>query len=299
LLEFGGRGSHHRILRQPPAAEHRTGTIVRLLSPWPRHYVKTSAQLVQGALLERLSQEGYSMHVEVHPGLYQRFSVKDCARLANLPDTAGWLLYYSTSQIQAWFANQRLPCVVLGRCHEGVRLANVEFDFRSSCRHAAGLFLARGHRELAFLAPTPMTGGDLSSAAGFCEGAEKGRPPGRVTVFNYDTTVQDLCRVLREAISRSPRPTAYLVGWPEHTFSVLGWFIQQGIKVPQDAAIISRSDDQYLSYAIPSVARYGIDSERMGRKAGELLLDQVRHGSGKIRTISIMPEFIPGETLGK
>jgi DNA-binding LacI/PurR family transcriptional regulator len=254
--------------------------------------------LVQNALLERLSQEGYSMHVETHAGLYQRFSEKEMLRLGHLPDTAGWVLYLSTRELQEWFAASGIPCVVAGSRHTGIDLANVEFDLRSSCRHAAGLFLARGHQELAFITPTAMTAGDLASAEGFREGAEKGRPPGRVTVINYDSSVADLCRVLREHMKRPPHATAFLVGWPEHTFTVLGCFLRHGVKVPENVAVISRVDDQYLSYAIPSVARYGIDAERMGRKAAELLLDQIRHGPGKVRAISIMPEFIPGETLG-
>jgi DNA-binding LacI/PurR family transcriptional regulator len=298
LIQFGGRGSHHRVLLRPTTKGAAQGTIVRLLSPLPRHQVNTSTQLVQNALQERLSQEGYTMHVEFHPGLFQRFSEKDLQRLASLPDTAGWLLYLSTREIQEWFARHQIPTVVTGSVYPGINLANVAFDFRSSCRHAAGLFLARKRSEMVFLTPAPMTAGDCSSAEGFLEGAEKGRPPGRLTVVNYDTTVPDLCRVLREQLARNPRPNAFLVSWPEHTFSVLGYFIRQGLRVPEDAAIISRGDDQYLNYAIPSVARYRIDSERMGRKAAELLLDQIRHGHGKIRSIGILPEFVPGETLG-
>jgi DNA-binding LacI/PurR family transcriptional regulator len=99
-------------------------------------------------------------------------------------------------------------------------------------------------------------------------------------------------------MAQTPRPTAVLVSWPEHTFSVLGFLLRQGLRVPEDAAIISRSDDQYLNFSIPSVARYSVDSERMGRKGAELLLDQIHHGAGKIRTVSIMPEFIPGDSLG-
>lgn len=298
VIAFGGRGSHHRVLIRTAAKPLRTGTVVRLLSPWPRHRVNTGTQLVQNALLERLSAEGYSMHVEVHPGLYQRFSEREMERMISLPETAGWLLYFSTREMQEWFAARRIPCVVLGSLHAGVRLANVEFDLRSSCRHAAGLLMARGRSEICFLSPVPMTAGDLASAEGLREGVAKSRAPGRVTVANYEPTVRDLCHVLREQLARSPRPTAFVVAWPEHTFTVVGYLLRQGLRVPEEVAIISRADDQYLTYAIPSVARYRIDAERMGRKAAELLLDEIQHGPGKVRTVLIMPEFIPGETLG-
>ena len=35
----------------------------------------------------------------------------------------------------------------------------------------------------------------------------------------------------------------------------------------------------------------------MGRRAATLLLDLIRHGSGKIRTVQIVPEFVSGETI--
>jgi DNA-binding LacI/PurR family transcriptional regulator len=297
-IKFGGRGKHHRVLDAKIRLPSHQGHTIRLLSPYPRHQINASSQLVQNALHERLSKEGFSMHVEVHPGVYQRLAERDMARLLTLPDTGGWLLYLSTREVQEWFAKAGRPCVVLGRVHEGVELANVEFDFRSSCFHAAGLLLARGHTELCFLAPHPMTAGDKASAEGFCEGAAKGRPGGRATIVNYDTTVPDLCRALTGQMARRPPPTGILVAWPEHTFTVLGWLQRQGWRVPEDVAVISRSDDQYLNYSIPSVARYSVDSERMGRKAAELLLGQMRHGAGKIQSVRLMPEFIRGETLG-
>lgn len=298
VIAMGGRGRHHRIIQPLAETETKQGRTVRLLSPYPRHRVNTTAQLVQNALLERLAKEGYLMQLEVHPGLYQRFSERELKRLLALPDTAGWLLYLSTREQQAALAQSGLPCVVLGSVHPGIPLANVEFDLRSSCRHAAGLFLSRGRTEMLFITPTPMTAGDKASAEGFLAGAAQGRPPGHAWVINYDTTVADLCKVLREQMERRPPPKAILVGWPEHTFTVLGFLHKQGLRVPQDVAVISRLDDQYLTYSIPSVARYRVDGERMGRRAAELLLDQIQHGPGKIRSVRLLPEFVPGETLG-
>ena len=35
----------------------------------------------------------------------------------------------------------------------------------------------------------------------------------------------------------------------------------------------------------------------MGRKAATMLLDLIRHGPGKIRSVQILPEFVRGETI--
>jgi hypothetical protein len=36
---------------------------------------------------------------------------------------------------------------------------------------------------------------------------------------------------------------------------------------------------------------------KMGRMVAAMVLDLIRHGSGKIRTVRIMPDFVAGGTL--
>ena len=49
--------------------------------------------------------------------------------------------------------------------------------------------------------------------------------------------------------------------------------------------------------AVPVFAHYRIDGAKMGRKAATMLLDLIRHGPGKIRSVQILPEFVGGETI--
>lgn len=45
------------------------------------------------------------------------------------------------------------------------------------------------------------------------------------------------------------------------------------------------------------MARYRIDAMQLGRKLATLLLDVLKHGTGKPRALRILPELINGGTL--
>ena len=41
-----------------------------------------------------------------------------------------------------------------------------------------------------------------------------------------------------------------------------------------------------------------MDGAEFGRKTAALLLDLLREGPGKVRTVRVLPKFVPGESLG-
>lgn len=56
-------------------------------------------------------------------------------------------------------------------------------------------------------------------------------------------------------------------------------------------------DDWLLDFTVPTMARYRNDEKARGRKIGDLILSQIRHGPGKVRSVLLMPEFVPGGTV--
>jgi DNA-binding LacI/PurR family transcriptional regulator len=257
-----------------------------------------STQNIHIHLQERLFDNGYRMVVECHPVLYRAFSEKNASRLAKLPGTAAWVLFGATPEIQKWFANKHLPCVVTGGLHNGVRLPNVEFDLPACSRHAANLLLSRNHERIVFLAPHPMTAGDDASAHGFLEAARAWRTPVEAKVVPFDGSPQDLCRQLDMLLLHPRRPTGFLVAWAEHTVTVLSHLRHRNLRFPDDAAVISRSYEVFLDYCVPSVASYRMDKDRFIKHMLDVLWSQIEQGPGTILNFKIMPEFIPGESLG-
>ncbi len=118
--------------------------------------------------------------------------------LADRLRPAGWVLYYSTDQMQQWFSERALPCVITGSRRQKVRLPSFDTDYRAGCRHAAGQFLARGHRRLILLNPDSGAAGEFESEQGFQEAVKATRSAQvQATVLRHDGTVAGICGKLQ------------------------------------------------------------------------------------------------------
>ncbi|HNQ89895.1 MAG TPA: substrate-binding domain-containing protein [Verrucomicrobiota bacterium] len=278
--------------------EAGTRNLVVLLTPVALEVMQRFALFWIDDLRQTLVGAGYEM--EVH-----RCRACTTARpelvlegLAQRLRPAGWVLYQFGLRVQRWFSEHALPCVVAGSCHPGVRLPSVDVDYRAVCRHACGLFLARGHRQVAFLKVDTGLAGDEASEEGFLEGARGTRGPAiEAVIARHDGSIKDICRQLSALLGRARRPTGLLVAKPENVLTVLGCLSRRGMRVPQDISVISRDDDPLLDHVLPTVARYSADSAAMARKVSKWVVSTVQTGVIRPREDRLMPQFVPGESL--
>jgi len=297
----GGRGRRYRIAAPKPSrrtAQLPTGKIVRILSPQPRFILTTQTQNIFQVMSESLGRSGLHLEFDYHPGLWRlKHPDTTLRKITSQPDTAGWVLYRSTKEVQTWFAKARIPSVVLGGMFPGIALSHAEFNLEACSRHAAGVFSSRKHRRMVFLSVENATAGDRASAKAFIAAATAAGAWAELAI--YDDTVSGLCHVLDGLLLGQPPPTAYFVAFPNHVPATVGHLTRRGFPVPAKAAVISRMDARLLSEAIPSVARYSMDGEALGRGMAQLMKRSIRTGakSGD-RHCVVMPEFIDGETAG-
>jgi len=294
-LKPGGRGRHHQILRGSPTHTPRSGHLVRILTPYaPDSF--TSAHLVMfEGIRAAANAAGYGVEFEYRPKLFKTRGSTEFSRLDLLPDTAGWILMYSTLHIQRWIATRGFPGVVFGTLYPGFKLPCLQLDMEASARHAAGLFHARGYRTMVFLLPEFTSLGDRLSGAAFVEEAR--RLGSHAIIATYKAEMTDLRRTLDHLLLSRPRPNAFFSNCAEHSMTLLCHLQQSGLVVPEDAAIACGWDDPFLAHAIPSIARYRINHSRVGSRIGNMLLDAIRNGAGKCPHLKLLPDFIPGGTF--
>jgi len=302
LIVPGGRGGRHSVAqstkRRSPGKILAAGDLVRVLSPQPRFIITSQTQIVFQTMSEVLGRHGLHLEFEHHPGLL-RLHHPDSAlkKITSRPNTAGWVLYRSTQEVQDWFSKSDIPSVVLGGKFPGIPLSHAEFDLVSASRHAAGVFVARKHKRLVFLNVETATAGDMASADAFVAGAAAAGAYAEIAVYN--DTVAGLCRAIDGLLLSDPVPTAFFVAFPNHVPATIGHLTRRGFPVPERAAVISRMDAQLLAEGIPSVARYVTNGELLGRGAARLLLRAIRSSiRTTIGTCIIMPDFVDGETAG-
>lgn len=303
-LEKGGHGRRHRVLtpgdrrggrNSPGAARARE---VRMLSLLPAERIVGVTQTALVHLQAALEAKGYTwqfVHLTLPAG---RRGLEELERMTAMPTVAGWVLFCASEEMQRWFAERRLKCIVLGGCFPGVPLLNVEFDARAIGRHAGNEFLRRGHTRLAIVRPSLLLAGDTECAAGLREAASRPERPAEVLDLVYEPTVEGIRQTMERALSRPHPPTAFLVAQPNFVWPVMGCLHLAGRRIPRDAAVISRGDDLFLKTAIPTVACYHHDGARLGDSAARLSVSLLRPSSHPPASKRLIPEFIGGESLG-
>jgi DNA-binding LacI/PurR family transcriptional regulator len=180
-------------------------------------------------------------------------------------------------ELQQWFAENSIPALVLGSCHLGVKLPSLDVDYRSVCRHAAGIFLGKGHRRIALIVPNSGVAGDLASERGFLEAVEKRKTKDEAHghIVRHNGTPANLTAKLDELFSAPQPPTALLVAKPQHTLWVIIFLLRRGLIVPDTVSVIAR-DHEYLFEN--AVAHYTFESDLFARRLSHLVLQMAGQG---------------------
>jgi DNA-binding LacI/PurR family transcriptional regulator len=295
----GGKGQRHLISglgsgsRSTAASRH-----VVVLSPIGLQGVDPRVLFWIDELREALGKEDYKLDFLNQRSCYTEHPVHALAELTARLRPAAWLLYLSTHAMQTWFSARGLPAVISGSRYADVQLPSVDVDYRATCRHAVGRFLAKGHRCLVLLNPRSVAGGDLESELGFGEAGAAASSEIETIISHHDGTVPGICARLDRLLERKRPPTAFLVSRPSHALTALGHLVQRGVRFPKEAAFIARDHDSFLEHAVPSVARYQADPILFAHKLSRVVLEMASGGDARSRDCRIIPRLIPGETLG-
>lgn len=296
----GGQGRRRETTRpRRRAGKAAASKVVALLSPVPLEAMQRFALYWTDDLRGHLGEAGYTLEFQPTQLCRTAHPEHGLAALALRIRPAGWVLYQSGAPLQEWFSRRGLPCVIAGSRHPEIQLPAVDLDYRAACRHAAGLFLARGHRCVAFLNPNQGLAGDQESEAGFREAFRAPEAEGvEPIIAGHTGTVPSLCQRLEALLRRPRRPTALLVSKPHHFLTVASWLARRRVRVPEEVSLISRDHDAFLEHHLPSVAHYAANPDAMARRISRTVLELVAGGTVKPVSHRLMPEFVDGETLG-
>jgi DNA-binding LacI/PurR family transcriptional regulator len=273
--------------------------VVCMLSPVPLPSLRPFIMFLVDETREFLAEAGYRLEVETSPRYYTRRPYKALESLIKEKSVVCWNLFRATPQMQMWFAEHRLPVVINGSSHRGVQLPSVDLDYRATCRHAGGTLLARGHRHIALLIESTQCAGDEDSRLGFLEAAKAipGVQP-RLTIAEHNGTVAGIRAKIENLMRANSRPTALLVANSMHVLTVMGQLLRTGFHVPGDVALLSRDDDSFLQYIVPTVARYNCSPAHFASKSSHLILQVARGETVSRKAMLLVPQLIKGETLG-
>lgn len=292
-------GLGHRILAPSPSSRARAETSVGLLTPESLENLRPYTALWVDELRAMLFENGVRFATFSGHRFFTSRPAKALARLVEQHPHTCWILANSNEQLQHWFLDERVPCVIAGSSHAGLPLPSVDLDNFAVCRHAVGEMLRLGHRRVAFFTKQSAHAGDLESERGFEHGvrASHHRDVEHVIV-RHDGTVDGAYRALGRMFGIAAAPTAVLVAQSAFYLTTIAFLAERGLRVPSQVSLISRNDDTFLAYLKPAPARYACNPKTFAKR---LLLQLQLCFAGETggHTIHrIEPKFIAGDSLG-
>ena len=248
----------------------------------------------------RLSEEGFAVEIFVCKPIRGFSQSEKLDKFLRENRILCCLLLSVNKVVQCWFAERSFPALVLGSCHDSVRLPSIDIDLRAVCRHAAGVFLTHGHRRLALIVPDSGLAGDLASEAGFKEGAQLHADTGkevRSVIIRHDGTFQNITAKLERIFDAAEAPTALLVAKPWPTFAVLIYLLKRGLAVPDSVSLIARDQDFFFETIDPKISHYRFKDNAYTQRAAHLIMKIVHQGNLPPVPNLVYPDFFEGGTV--
>lgn len=290
-------GRRNRLLSRPAAPAEKS-RLVLLVSHQPLAETAHAAYLGIAEMRGHLADHGFTTEVLVCPRRSGTAQQRRLATFVRQNQVFCCVLISVSASLQQWCAEQRIPSLVLGSCHASVRLPSLDVDYRSVCRHAAGVLRGKGHRRIAFLVPDEGVAGDLASEEGFLEGCQAARAPaqGSPLVVRHNGTPAGLEARLDAIFAAGDPPTGLLVAKPGHTFSVLLHLLRRGRRVPDEVSLIGRDSDPLFGEAL---SHYRFEEEAFAHRLTRLMAQLVTQGSLEAEPQLIFPRFVAGGTVAR
>lgn len=297
-LERRGRVRRGESRRLKPAVRNgrpttRRQSAIMVLAPLGLEQVGRFELMWLDPLREQLAAQGVALHFLRRPRAFGANPQRSLAELTAQHPGAAWVLLRSSRAMQEWFARQRVPALVAGSRHEGVKLPCVEIDVEAVARHAAHTLAARGHRRLAFFIEPSASAGPPRSEAAF---RDAGKAVRAIEVVHHGPTRSEFLRAFTRRMVDPEPPTGLLVDRATHALTALTWLLREGVRWPGKFALLSREDSAMLDHPTPAISAYRFDPALFARKATRLLLSLLSGGPLLGSEHKIQPKLIRRET---
>jgi LacI family transcriptional regulator len=292
-------GSGNRILQPSAPAGHRLRSVeVGLLAPEPLERMRQTQALWIDELRALLAEHGCRLHIFHGPQYYRANPAAALEKLVRQNRHGCWVLTLASRGCQEWFAARHLPCLIAGSCHEGVDLPFRDLDHRATCRHAAGVLLGAGHRQLAFITQDTRLAGDLESEAGFLDAVRaSAHRDAHAVIGHHDGTREGITQLVNRLLAQKFPPSALLVAHASHYLGVVSRLAHAGLVAPRDFSIISRDEDPFLHFLTPEPAHYVAGPRAFARTLLQPVLRLLEGNAVSPRAQRLMPKFARGGTI--
>ncbi len=189
------------------------------------------------------------------------------------PEIVGSVLMHVSPWVHRFFAQRRLPAVVIGHVEEDTNLPNVDRDQyrmgQTSLRHLS----AKGHSTIGLLMPELWKPGDNLLVTGIEDVISDPHTPGiRLKIQSLATESSSSRKLVQRLLQREDRPTALICRTHSMALEALEIAKKLALLVPKDLAILCLGrDEAALKNAKPPITSMSYSGWDLGCQVGSLL----------------------------
>lgn len=171
---------------------------------------------------------------------------------------------------------RKIPVVFFDRVPLGFKGSAVGLDNRGAAAEATRHLIGLGHRRIAIIAGSQKVSPGIARLEGFREAMEGARIAVRKQYLRYgDFSIDGGYQSGLELIALPTPPTAIFSCNNKMTLGLMRAMAEQRVPCPQAISVIGFDDFEWSANFSPRLTTMGQPTRAMGRKAMEMLLDEI------------------------
>lgn len=193
------------------------------------------------------------------------------------------------------FSERNIPLVFFDRVVDEIQAHKIVVDDFGGGYLATKHLIEQGATKIAHI------GGPLNLKIyknrqnGFCKALKEAELKiDESLIINNSLTRADGTRAIQKLIKNNELPDAIFCANDTTALSSIIYLRENEIKVPEEIAIVGFSNEPYSELVTPSISTIKQPGFSMGKKAAELIIDQINHkkGNQQFETITMPTELI-------
>ncbi|MGZ1027621.1 LacI family DNA-binding transcriptional regulator [Streptococcus thermophilus] len=207
----------------------------------------------------------------------------------------GFIILYSETNdpVKDYLLKEKVPSVVVGAVVDNNdKVTYIDNDNKELGQEAVNFLRAKGHQKISFVTDDLFGQVGQEHYQGYIEATNE---------FNLETYPElvFLSRVidsLKESL-QSYQLTALIVKDNLIALRFVHWLNNQGIRIPEDYAIISFNNSIFAEIMHPFLTTYDINIKELGKESVQRLLDLLKNPQTKAQKITILFRLIERESV--
>ena len=190
--------------------------------------------------------------------------------------------------------------VVVDRWFSDIQLTTVTSENEEGAFIATSAIIKKGHRHIGCLQGRPGTSSNDERIHGFTKALEANNiEPDSTLIHGDDFHEASGYRSTCQLLETHPELTALFALSNQNALGALCAFAERKLKVPQDISLVTFDDAPFAEYLASPLSVVRQDIEAIGRRAAELLIEQIRTGRKPQQILHRVPvEFVERDSIG-